>query len=113
MLGAYAYYNTGDGDGDVDLIAGVPGFTAEGESGAGAVHIFAGPDYSQQVTLTHSSPTANAAFGTKVEAVMTQVGGMERAEPVASAPGEDRVYVLTCTGLVGDRPGSDFSCVPR
>lgn len=102
-----------DGDGDVDLIAGEPGFTADGEPGAGAVHIFAGPDYTQQVTLTHSNPSANAALGTKVAAVMTAMGGMERAEPVASAPGDDRVYVLTCTGLSNDSPGSDFSCVPR
>jgi len=111
---------TGDvnGDGADELIAGAPGRTVRGEADAGAIEIFCGSVGSgfgstPCATLTHSTPVSGAALGTQVAAVQSGLGSAPRAEPVASAPGEDRLYFFTCSGISGDGPGAEGACVAR
>lgn len=104
-----------DGDGTGDLIVGTPMAEVDGVGGAGAVFVFQGAasltDLDRTVVaLTASSPSSGAGLGTSVAvipgAVANASSGARRVEPVAGAPGADRVYVFLCTGLDGDSPST-------
>lgn len=107
-----------NGDGADELIAGAPNRTVGSEANAGAVEIFCGSVGSGVgsapcVTLTHSTPVAGALLGTQVAAVESGIGSSPRDEPVASAPGDNRIYFFTCSGISGDTPGAQGACVTR
>ena len=103
-------------DGTAEIVAGAPGRSVDGVSAAGAVEIFCGASVTALAscaTLSHSTPSENARLGSADTTLGTNLGSAPRAEVVASALGENRVYVFTCSGLSGDAPGADESCVAR
>ncbi|MBX3246607.1 MAG: VCBS repeat-containing protein [Myxococcales bacterium] len=119
-FGAALAVGDANGDGVGDLLVGAPtSRTSEGETGAAYVlpGAAAGLDVATARALVPSSATDGALIGEEV-AFFTGAatpGGGRRSEPVASAPGADRVYVFLCTGLAGDAVGDaglDDRCQP-
>ena len=101
-----------DGDGTGDLIVGAPRATVHGVPEAGAVWVIPSrgaaaalaPDAA--VTLT-GADKKRAHLGQTTGAVRTA----GRDEPVAGAPGEERLYLFTCSDLETENR-SQF-CLPR
>jgi hypothetical protein len=97
-----------NGDTHADLIIGAPLSGLRGQN-AGALVVLAGGGtidslgVADHSVLTYSSLQAGAALGTHV----ATVPGVDRAEILASAPGNGRVALFFCSGLRGDRP-EDF-----
>lgn len=114
---------TGDGRGD--LLVGAPLASVGDVSHAGAAYLFRG-DASLDVVvsstntpavLRDSRPDVNDTLGLSVTFLPSQLTPPDalprsapRAEPVASAPGANRVFVFLCSGLAGDAPSEG---VPR
>ena len=103
-----------DGDGDVDLIFGAALSNVGGAAAAGALYVLpnnAGFDASQARVLSVSSATADSELGTRVVVTRSQLSTTPRDEPVASAPGINRLYIFYCTGLPGDAASDGQRCL--
>jgi hypothetical protein len=102
-----------DGDGVNDLIAGAPYAKVDGSKDAGAVWIIPGRGRQEtldaaRTTALDIGPHAGAQLGMSVAALRTK----DRHEPVAGAPGEDRLYTFMCSELEGDVSAKRL-CLPR
>ncbi len=94
-----------DGDGDVDLILGAAQSSVEGAANAGALYVLpnnGGVQASEGRVLSVSSATADAGLGARVVVTQSNLSTTARDEPVASAPGVNKLYFFYCTGLPGD-----------
>lgn len=96
-------------DGLAELVVGAPGAQATNVEGAGAVFVFSGEDDLMDLgatttALRHSQPRRDDNLGEAVTVVPGVPTTPPRVEVAAGAPGVDRVYVFTCTGLPDDRP---------
>ncbi|MFT5353526.1 MAG: hypothetical protein ACI9KE_000724 [Polyangiales bacterium] len=103
-----------DGDGDVDLIFGAALSSVAGATNAGALYVLpnsSGFDASAARVLSVSSATANAELGTRVVVTQSQLTTTPRDEPVASAPGTNKLYIFYCTGLAGDAASEGQRCL--
>lgn len=103
-----------DADGDVDLIFGAALSSVGGAPSAGALYILpnnAGFDAGSARVLSVSSATANAELGARVVVAQSSLSTTPRDEPVASAPGLNRLYIFYCTGLVGDAATDGQRCL--
>ncbi len=104
-----------NGDGFVDLALGASRSGIEGVAAAGAVYIVPGTasglDEDAGRPLMLSSPSEDAGLGTRVVVGGTSLATTPRDEPIASAPGNNRLYIFYCTGLTGDSPENDDRCL--
>lgn len=95
-------------DGLDDLIVGARGAAVDGVAGAGAVYVFPGnADFTMfgrdGQAVVHSSPSRGAEVGFAVAAAPgLSTGAIRRDEVLAGAPGQNRIYVMLCTGVDGD-----------
>jgi hypothetical protein len=107
-----ASLSVGDVDGDDygDLLIGAPLTDVQGRKDAGVAWIIPGGKnglvFDDMTNLYASSQTSGAKLGTQVAFVRTR----DRDEPLASAPGEDAVYMFTCSEL--ERGTASF-CLPK
>ncbi|HEX6243030.1 MAG TPA: integrin alpha [Polyangiales bacterium] len=105
-----------DGDGFNDLLVGAPDARVGSANQSGAVWLFpGGEDGSRDGGLDLEGATnvvahakANARVGMAVAALHTK----ERDEPVAGAPGEQRVYTFMCSDLEAD-VAKQTLCLPK
>ena len=103
-----------DADGDIDLVLGASASEVDNNIAAGALYILendAGFDPTTAHPLTLSSPSAEARLGTRVVIGRTLLLDGGRDEPIASAPGNNRLYSFYCTGLAGDSPINNDRCL--
>lgn len=104
-----------DGDGHVDLAVGAPTSGARGLVGVGAVYVIPNdggalrPAGAQSIIV--GGLDTGDGFGTSLATASTRLTGDIRVEPVASAPGRNRLYVLYCTGLPGDAYDNANRCL--
>jgi hypothetical protein len=104
-----------NGDGVNDLLVGAPYAEVHGSRAAGALWIIPGHrrenpqplDFSN-TTSVFGSGSANAHLGMTVAALRTD----GRAEPVAGAPGEARLYTFMCSALEDDVSPKNL-CLPK
>jgi hypothetical protein len=99
----------GDVDGDAvgDLLVGAPTAVVGGELDAGAAFLLSGSMEGLSAigessdVLVDSDPEAGARLGAAVAMVGSHLGvsAMERAEPVASAPGQGQLFFFLCSDL--------------
>ena len=94
-----------DRDGDVDIILGASQSSVDSAANAGALYVLPNsggvqPDVAR--VLSVSSATTNAELGARVVVTQSALVNGARDEPVASAPGVNKLYVFYCTGLPGD-----------
>lgn len=108
-----------DGDGILDVLVGAPLASVGNTTHAGAAFLFAGnasldvvvSDTNVPRLLVDSTPSVNDTLGLAVTFLDTQLNqstastdarARPRSEPVASAPGANRVFVFLCSGLAMD-----------
>jgi len=105
-----------DGDGFHDLLVGAPFATVQGGKQAGAVWLIPGGaddastgglDFDAMTNL-YATKKSNAHLGMAVAALRTR----DRYEPVAGAPGEDRLYTFMCSKLEDDVSPTSL-CLPK
>ncbi len=111
----------GDVDADAvgDLLIGAPGATVEGEPNAGAAFLLSGSMAGLSTlgetkdVLVDSDPETNARLGTAVAMVGSHIGisAMERTEPVASVPGEGKLFYFLCSELETIASLADSRCL--
>jgi hypothetical protein len=105
-----------DGDRYNDLLVGAPNATVGKTKEAGAVWLFpGGPDSARdggldvdRATTLFAAEKKQARLGSSVAALHTK----DRDEPVAGAPGEDRVYTFMCSPLEDD-VSKESRCLPK
>jgi hypothetical protein len=108
----------GDVDGDMfnDLIVGAPLADVQGEKDAGVVWLIPGGadnaetgglDFDGMTNLYATGQEAGSRLGATVGAIRSR----GRMEPVAGAPGADRVYVFMCSTLESESTKS--YCLPK
>jgi hypothetical protein len=125
-FGAALAFGDADGDGLLELLVGAPLAGVGTTSHAGAAYLFQGNAQldvfasaaNEPRVLVDSSPSVNDTLGLAVTFLPSQLDQTDaatiprnrpRAEPVASAPGANRIFVFLCTGLVGDSVDEDPS----
>lgn len=106
-----------NGDGFSDLLVGAPLASVGDVSHAGAAYLVRGAasldvfvsSTNTPAVLVDSHPDINDTLGIAVTFLASQLTpadadlrGQPRAEPVAAAPGANRVFVFLCSGLPGD-----------
>jgi hypothetical protein len=105
-----------DGDGVRDLLVGAPYADVPGGKDAGAVWILPGSKDpalrgaldSQRISVLFATRQARANLGMAVAALRTK----GRDEPVAGAPGENRLYTFMCSALEDDVSTKSL-CLPK
>lgn len=106
-----------DDDGDTDIAVGAPRSDVRGINRAGAVFVIPGDRSTLSVAgseaLTLANSVADTELGTALGTAPSQLTGNARDEPVASAPGRNRLYVFYCTGLSGDTNDANNRCLPE
>jgi hypothetical protein len=114
-FGAALAFGDVNGDGASDLIVGAPRAHVAGKSEAGAVWLFAGNNSGRGPLLDVDGATnlyadnkQRAYLGTAVGALRTK----DRDEPIAGAPGEDRLFTFTCSELEENLAANPL-CLPR
>jgi hypothetical protein len=114
-FGASLAFGDINGDGAMDLFVGAPLADVAGKVDAGAVWVFAGNASARGPLLDADGATnlyadnaAQAHLGMSLGALHTR----ERDEPIAGAPGEDRLYTFMCSELDGDA-SRDTLCLPK
>ncbi|MCA9602745.1 MAG: hypothetical protein R3A78_00305 [Polyangiales bacterium] len=127
-----------NGDNTRELVVGLAGATVKGKAGAGAAFVASvelsedsldlgdddggitldgglqvgtGPqiDMDSVAVMIAPAPSADANFGSAVAPLRTFGKDGERDELVIGASGKKNVFVYTCTGFDGDKPGSGLS----
>ncbi len=111
----------GDVDGDMvgDLLVGAPLATVDGATEAGAAFLLAGTMDGvasvgdERDVLVDSDPEAGARLGAAVATIGSHLGvtAPERDEPVASAPGEGKLYFFLCSELETIASLADSRCL--
>lgn len=105
-----------DGDGFHDLLVGAPSATVQGGKQAGAVWLIpGGPDDASTGGLDFDAMTnlyATKKGGARLGTAVTTLRTRDRHEPVAGAPGEDRVYTFMCSKLEDDVSPKSL-CLPK
>lgn len=105
-----------DGDGYNDLLVGAPNAKVDSASEAGAVWLIPGSKDSaddggldfDRTTSLYANKKARAHLGSSVAALRTK----NRDEPVAGAPGEQRVYTFMCSDLESNQSNRSL-CLPK
>ncbi len=113
-------------DGMSDVVVGAPTADVGGDVDSGALYVIpgtsSGPDADAARVLVPSGVGPEDFLGRSVVLATTNPGcpgdsrcapeATERLEPVASAPGENAVFMFLCTGLPGDVPTEEIpKCV--
>jgi hypothetical protein len=105
-----------DGDRYQDLLVGAPKASVGGAKEAGGVWLFpGGPDSTREggldldrATSLFAHEKSQARLGSSLAALHTK----DRDEPVAGAPGEERVYTFMCSPLEED-VSKESLCLPK
>jgi FG-GAP repeat len=105
-----------DGDGFNDLLVGAPTARVGDASESGAVWLFPGGEDSSRdggldlegATNLSAHEKAHARLGAAVAVLHTK----DRDEPLAGAPGEQRVYTFMCSSLEAD-VANRTQCLPK
>jgi hypothetical protein len=104
-----------DGDGIQDLLVGAPYAKVHGHSDAGALWIIPGQRGGRLdlLDLARSAPLhADTGAGAQLGMALTVLHTSERDEPVAGAPGENRLFTFMCSPLEQDESTRSL-CLPK